>query len=148
MDIIFDQVGRFPASESEAKYLSELSAAHPAMSKKELLSWMYISRCLQLARESESRISSGGHHVLATDLLGVARLASLQIFGEHAPAWLSAIGIHGSRDFGKIVYRFIELGALASVPEDKPEDFYVWSDLDAFLKQSNKTSIANDLHSD
>jgi len=98
---------------------------------------MLVSRCLQLARASESRLSPSGHHVLATDLLGVARLASLQIFGDQAPAWLAAIGIHGSRDFGNVVYRFIELGALTSVPEDKPEDFHVMSDLDTFLRRPN-----------
>ena len=62
-------------------------------------------------------------HISGKELLEGIREYALDQFGPLARTVLNYWGIHGTDDFGKIVFALVEAGILRKQPEDKLEDF-------------------------
>jgi uncharacterized repeat protein (TIGR04138 family) len=136
MEVIVEGLGPFPATDAESKYLEELAVKHPELSPKDCLRLLYVARCVQLAYDSVTRESPAGYHVCAIDLLRVGELAALQLFGERAQDWLLALGVRSSKEFGALIFRFVQLGALVITQSDRQEDFDQISPFDAFVTKA------------
>lgn len=136
MDLTIGALGPFPATEWELEQIAHFRSLQPELTTEELLCALYLSRCIAQARVSPVRECDNGEHVNASDLLAVSAGVAEEVFGPDARQWLSAIGIHGSRDFGDRVWNFIRIGMFGNLPEDRPEQFYVVSDLDEYLHQA------------
>ena len=62
-------------------------------------------------------------HISGKELTEGIREYALEQFGPMARTVLDYWGIHGTLDFGKIVFALVEVGILRKQPEDKLEDF-------------------------
>ncbi len=132
--IVLEGVGEFSAADFEQKWISDFLSKFPALSQKDCLAYLYLSRCLRFARDSAYGASLEIKHVSAPELLLVGRAAAMSVFGENAREWLIALGISSSRSFGDCVFHLVKLGLLTARENDKLEDFHVTSDLDDFLR--------------
>ncbi len=84
-----------------------------------------------VAKDPRGRI----RHVTGQELLGGIREFALQQFGPMAKTVLEEWGIHGSQDFGEIVFNMVEVGWLAKTDKDSRADFVQGYDFDeAFRK--------------
>ena len=85
----------------------------------------------------------GGHvsgQVLCESLRDLAR----ERFGLMAPAVLKRWGIHGSVDFGKMVYLLIEHGLMRKTDEDSVEDFRDVFDLNRDFDTTDEIRLRED----
>jgi uncharacterized repeat protein (TIGR04138 family) len=62
-------------------------------------------------------------HLSGVELAWACRDFALEQFGMLANSVLTHWGIHTTEDFGQIVFMLIDVGLLASQPNDRPEDF-------------------------
>jgi uncharacterized repeat protein (TIGR04138 family) len=62
-------------------------------------------------------------HVTGEDLLGWIRELGRERFGIMAPDVFNAWGVHGTIDFGRIVFHLVEAGLLRKRNEDSLSDF-------------------------
>lgn len=133
MNFLIEGVGEFPATSHEAALLEYYANLLPQRSPNGLLQILYLCRCLELTTQSQTRRSTGPH-VSAHELLAVAPMAALNIFGEDAAKWLRALDLVSSAEFGRVVYELATDGILAVRDENRVEDFRIHSPLDEFLK--------------
>lgn len=74
-------------------------------------------------------------HVSGQELCEAARQYALQQYGFMAPTVLGSWGVHGTSDFGEIVFGMIEIGQMRKTRRDKREDFHdVYDFGDAFSR--------------
>jgi uncharacterized repeat protein (TIGR04138 family) len=74
-------------------------------------------------------------HVSGQELCEAARKYALQQYGFMAPTVLASWGVHGTSDFGEIVFSMIEIGQMRKTRRDKREDFHdVYDFADAFSR--------------
>lgn len=74
-------------------------------------------------------------HVSGQELCEAARQYALQQYGFMAPTVLGSWGVHGTSDFGEIVFSMIEVGQMRKTRRDKREDFHdVYDFGDAFSR--------------
>jgi uncharacterized repeat protein (TIGR04138 family) len=62
-------------------------------------------------------------HIAGDELAWACRDFAYDQFGLTAQTVLSYWGIHSTQDFGRVVYTLVDVGLLASQPEDRIEDF-------------------------
>ncbi|HEY5551659.1 MAG TPA: hypothetical protein VIK52_07215 [Opitutaceae bacterium] len=136
MKIIIAEVGEFAASDHDAELLGYYAEHLPGRGPRELLQILYLCRCVDFAAQSQTRRSTG-LHVSANDLLTVAPLAALNVFGEEGRKWLRALGLGSSGEFGREVFRLVADGVLAVRENDRIQDFDVQSALDDFTREPN-----------
>ncbi len=80
-------------------------------------------------------------HLTGQELsIGLADYAGIQ-FGPLACCVLSFWGIHGSHDFGHIVYAMIDIGLMSRKEEDQLQDFFDAIDLGVYLNNQNFYTI-------
>lgn len=63
-------------------------------------------------------------HVTGPELTLACRDFALEQYGLLARAVLEHWGVHGTADFGRIVYALVEVGLLVTQPGDRVEDFH------------------------
>jgi len=63
-------------------------------------------------------------HVTGPEVTHACREFALEQYGLMARSVLEHWGIHGTDDFGRIVYALVEVGVLVTQPGDKVEDFH------------------------
>jgi uncharacterized repeat protein (TIGR04138 family) len=71
--------------------------------------------------ESEDR--TGDKHLTGQELCEAIRCYALEQFGYMAKCVLNSWGIHGTGDFGEIVFNLIRIGKMCKTPDDRREDF-------------------------
>jgi len=63
-------------------------------------------------------------HVTGPEVTHACRDLALHQYGLLARSVLEHWGIHGTEDFGRIVYSLVDVGVLVTQPGDKVEDFH------------------------
>ena len=62
-------------------------------------------------------------HITATELSHACRDLALDRYGVMARLVLERWGLHGTADFGEVVFTLVDLGFLAKLPSDTREEF-------------------------
>jgi uncharacterized repeat protein (TIGR04138 family) len=81
------------------------------------------------------------YHVSGPELLAGVRDLALREFGLMARTVFRLWGIHGTADFGEIVFTLIDAGLMSKTNEDRREDFHNVYDLDAALVQGFRIEL-------
>jgi uncharacterized repeat protein (TIGR04138 family) len=81
------------------------------------------------------------YHVSGPELLEGVRDLALREFGRMARTVFRLWGIHGTGDFGEIVFALIDAGLMSKTTEDRREDFQNVYDLDAALVQDYRIQL-------
>ncbi len=88
-----------------------------------------------LVHYGKDQLTGEDRHVGARELLeGVRDLAAEQ-FGAMASFVFQQWGVHGTEDFGEIVFNLIDAGLLSRRPEDSRLDFVGGFDFDSVFQQ-------------
>jgi uncharacterized repeat protein (TIGR04138 family) len=82
--------------------------------------------------EEESAVE---RHVTGQELCEAIRRYALQQYGYMAKTVLNSWGIHGTGDFGEIVFNLIRAGQMRKTPSDTRVDFDNVYDFDTALRQ-------------
>ncbi|MCD4825457.1 MAG: hypothetical protein K8S55_12740 [Phycisphaerae bacterium] len=90
---------------------------------------------------SGSSGEGGSSHVTGRQLCDSLRDAARERWGLMAPAVLRQWGIHGSIDFGHMVYLLIEHGFMRKTEDDSVEDFRDMFDLDRDFDTSDEIRL-------
>jgi uncharacterized repeat protein (TIGR04138 family) len=77
-------------------------------------------------------------HVSGKELCEAIRRYALQQYGYMAKAVLNSWGIHGTGDFGEIVFNLIRVGQMRKTPADTRVDFENLYDFDMAFRQQFK----------
>jgi uncharacterized repeat protein (TIGR04138 family) len=88
----------------------------------------------ETAAETEERPAE--RHVTGRDLCEAIRRYALEQYGYMAKTVLNSWGIHGTSDFGEIVFNLIRIGQMRKTPSDTRVDFDNVYDFDAAFRQS------------
>ncbi|HLA85995.1 MAG TPA: Minf_1886 family protein [Thermoguttaceae bacterium] len=86
------------------------------------------------APESESP----QRHVTGQQLCEAIRHFALEQYGYMAKDVLASWGIHGTGDFGEIVFNLIRIGQMRKTPDDRREDFDNVYDFETAFRQGFK----------
>ena len=92
------------------------------------------------AKRSRGRTRSrpAERHVTGQELCEAIRRYALEQYGYMAKTVLNSWGIHGTGDFGEIVFNLIRIGQMRKTPDDRREDFDNVYDFDDRLQQEFK----------
>lgn len=77
-------------------------------------------------------------HVTGQELCEAVRQYALEQYGYMAKTVLNSWGIHGTGDFGEIVFNLIRIGQMRKTPSDTRVDFENVYDFDAAFKDGFK----------
>ena len=131
MKIQITGAGEFAASDEETALLEHYGKLRPHYSSNQLLTLLYISRCIEFAAWSKGR--RGATHVGAIDILIAAPLMAASVFGEEERKWLRALNLGSSHAIGHAVFTLVADGVLKLREQDRIEDFDIHSQLDDFM---------------
>jgi len=109
----------------------------------------YAQNVLHMGAESPSESAStepddaaepprAERHVTGQELCEAIRRYALHQYGYMAKTVLNNWGIHGTGDFGEIVFNLIRIGQMRKTPSDTRVDFDNVYDFDVALKQDFK----------
>ena len=132
MKIEIKGAGEFAASDDEKALLERYSKLRPHYPPSQLLTILYLARCLEFAAWSKG--SRGETHVRAIDILTAAPLMAASVFGEEGRKWLRALNLGSSPKIGHAVFRLVADGVLKLGEQDRVEDFDTHSQFDDFMK--------------
>ena len=90
------------------------------------------------AEPSGEEQPSAERHVTGQELCEAIRRYALEQYGYMAKTVLNNWGMHGTSDFGEIVFNLIRIGQMRKTPSDTRVDFENVFDFDAALKQEFK----------
>jgi uncharacterized repeat protein (TIGR04138 family) len=79
---------------------------------------------------------STDRHLTGQELCEAIRILALKEFGYMAKSVFNSWGVHGTRDFGNVVFNLIEIGNWKKTEQDRIEDFDDVFDFDVALKQN------------
>jgi uncharacterized repeat protein (TIGR04138 family) len=88
--------------------------------------------------EPEGKPQAVERHVSGQELCEAIRRYALEQYGYMAKTVLNSWGIHGTGDFGEIVFNLIRAGQMRKTPADTRIDFDNVYDFDAAFKQQFK----------
>jgi uncharacterized repeat protein (TIGR04138 family) len=95
-----------------------------------------IHRAAEQVHGKSSRTPEGARHVTGRQLCETLRELAIEHWGMMAPVVLRSLGFHCTRDFGRLVFAFVDAGHWHKQPSDTIEDFdSVYHFRDAFDKQ-------------
>ena len=132
MKIEIKGAGEFPASDDEKALLERYSELRSDYSPNELLTLLYVVRCLEFAAFSKGR--QGQTHVNAIDILTAAPLMATSVFGEEGRKWLRALSLGSSLEIGHAVFKLAADGVVKFREQDRIEDFNSHGQFDDFMK--------------
>ena len=89
-------------------------------------------------KEPEGEGPAPERHVTGQELCEAVRRYALQRYGYMAKTVLNDWGIHGTSDFGEIVFNLIRTGQMRKTPADTRVDFNNVFDFDTALRQDFK----------
>ena len=105
----------------------------------------YAQNVLQMGAETlgEQPAAEGAEptperHVSGQELCEAIRRYALEQYGYMAKTVLNNWGLHGTGDFGEIVFNLIRVGQMRKTPADARVDFDNVYDFDAALRQGFK----------
>ena len=89
-------------------------------------------------KAAESEEQPPERHVTGQELCEAVRRYALDQYGYMAKTVLNSWGIHGTSDFGEIVFNLIRTGQMRKTPSDARVDFDNVYDFDTALKEGFK----------
>jgi uncharacterized repeat protein (TIGR04138 family) len=105
----------------------------------------FAQKVLQMGAESptepiadEEESPGPQRHVSGQELCEAIRRYALHQYGYMAKTVLNSWGIHGTNDFGEIVFNLIRIGQMRKTPSDTQVDFDNIYDFDVAFKQQFK----------
>lgn len=75
------------------------------------------------------------HHVTGQELCEAIRRYALEQYGYMAKTVLNSWGLHGTGDFGEIVFNLVRVGQMRKTPADTRVDFDNVYDFDTALRE-------------
>ncbi len=81
-------------------------------------------------------------HVTGQELCEAIRRYALRQYGYMAKTVLNSWGVHGTGDFGEIVFNLIRIGRMRKTKDDRREDFDNRYDFETAFRQDFKFSPA------
>ena len=90
------------------------------------------------AEEAETDSEAVDRHVTGQQLCEAIRRYALEQYGYMAKTVLNNWGIHGTSDFGEIVFNLIRVGQMRKTPADARVDFDNIYDFETAFKQGFK----------
>jgi uncharacterized repeat protein (TIGR04138 family) len=98
--------------------------------------YLFVREALDFTQKLVVKENSGQlRHISGQELLEGIRQYALTHFGPMVTTVFEEWGIHGTRDFGEVVFNMVETGLLAKTEKDSREDFDGAYDFhDAFRK--------------
>ena len=88
--------------------------------------------------EEEGEQTGPARHVTGRELCEAIRGYALEQYGYMAKTVLNNWGIHGTGDFGEIVFNLVRIGQMRKTPSDTRVDFDDVYDFDVAFKQEFK----------
>jgi uncharacterized repeat protein (TIGR04138 family) len=110
----------------------------------------YAHEKLGLGREQPSIQGPAGgaqdepgseQHVTGQELCEAIRQYALQQYGFMAKCVLNHWGVHGTGDFGEIVFNLIDIGQMKKTEHDRREDFHNVFDFDTDLARGFQITL-------
>lgn len=105
----------------------------------------FAQNVLEMGEESPTEphaedVESPGEerHVTGQELCEAIRRYALEQYGYMSKTVLNSWGIHGTSDFGEIVFNLIRIGQMRKTPSDTQVDFANVYDFDVAFKQQFK----------
>ena len=95
-------------------------------------------------KAADSEAEPPERHVTGQELCEAVRRYALDQYGYMAKTVLNSWGIHGTSDFGEIVFNLIRTGQMRKTPSDARVDFDNVYDFDAALKEGFKITPPNE----
>ena len=93
----------------------------------------------QEAGEAEIRAEQ---HLTGQQLCEAIRKYALEQYGYMAKCVLNNWGVHGTGDFGEIVFNLIRIGQMRKTPDDRREDFDDVFDFETDLTRNFKITLS------
>lgn len=90
--------------------------------------------------EGRSRKPSEGRHISPQELLAGLRRYAQEEFGPLAPYAFRSWGVHGTEDFGYLVFQMCEAGLLNKTERDRPQDFADGFDFEEAFREGESVS--------
>lgn len=81
-------------------------------------------------------------HVTGRELCDAIRRYAIEQYGYMAKTVLNSWGIHGTGDFGEIVFNLIRIGQMRKTPSDTRVDFDDLYDFDVAFQQQFKITLS------
>jgi uncharacterized repeat protein (TIGR04138 family) len=91
--------------------------------------------------EEEEEPDEPQQHVTGQQLCEAIRQYALRQYGYMAKTVLNSWGIHGTGDFGEIVFNLIRFGRMRKTKEDRREDFDDVYDFETAFEQEFKIGL-------
>lgn len=91
--------------------------------------------------EEEEESDEPPQHVTGQELCEAIRQYALRQYGYMAKTVLNSWGIHGTGDFGEIVFNLIRFGRMRKTKEDRREDFDDVYDFETAFEQEFKIGL-------
>lgn len=90
------------------------------------LAYKFVFSALRFTQEQlgRDRAAEATGHISGPELLDGIRLLGLQHFGMLSITVFKTWGIHGTDDFGRIVFELIEAGEMRKTQNDQLTDFF------------------------
>lgn len=87
--------------------------------------YQFVFAALRHAQENlgRDRHDTNTGHISGLELLEGVRLLGLEHFGLMTISVFASWGVHGTEDFGRIVFELIESGEMRKTDDDQLEDF-------------------------
>ena len=102
------------------------------------MSWRWARRARANRRSRGRESSAPERHVTGQELCEAIRRYALDQYGYMAKTVLNSWGIHGTGDFGEIVFNLIRMGQMRKTPADARVDFDNVYDFDTAFRQDFK----------
>ena len=102
------------------------------------------SEPLQSSEETSSEDEPAERHVSGQELCEAIRGFAVEQYGYMAKTVLNNWGIHGTGDFGEIVFNLIRIGQMRKTPQDCREDFDDVYDFETAFRQEFKITPPSD----
>jgi uncharacterized repeat protein (TIGR04138 family) len=93
------------------------------------------------ASKKGPEIESDERHVTGQELCEAIRRMALEQYGYMAKTVFNNWGIHGTGDFGEIVFNLIRVGQMRKTERDRREDFNDVYDFDTALKEKYRINM-------
>jgi len=102
------------------------------------------SEPLASSEETSSEDEPAERHVSGQELCEAIRKFAVEQYGYMAKTVLNNWGIHGTGDFGEIVFNLIRIGQMRKTPQDCREDFDDVYDFETAFRQEFKITPPSD----
>ena len=128
------QPHEFQATDVEFEFLAKITELCPNFTEHQKLTALFAFACLEAASRSETRDRSVGR-VTSFDIISVAPVVAMSVFGEEPRDWLVSLGLDSTRKLGEAVFMLVNANIIKTHPGDRVEDFQATTYYDEYIQE-------------